>query len=192
MYRSVGRAGSVELCHAMSGFPPSLGPHSGSDCMFAACEISAQLDGNASAVPATQVNGHARLPAEHATSSVTAQLESHPEAAREARRIARATLQKWHIHSDKIDNILIILSELVANAIEHANPPLVFHLHRESTGNRVWIGVTDGGPANTGRQTAYRDPDEHGRGLSIIEALADAHGVQPHVQTVTHWVRINV
>ncbi|MFJ9324596.1 ATP-binding protein [Streptomyces globisporus] len=119
-------------------------------------------------------------------------LEHRPEAASAARRFAKAVMDQWQVGLDPTEGIVLAVSELVTNAVEHANPPLALHLHREAQGGAIWVGVTDGGCTESeGAWTASRAADEHGRGLTIIDALAVAHGVHTHDNgTTTHWARL--
>ncbi|MFI9645296.1 ATP-binding protein [Streptomyces sp. NPDC052040] len=118
-------------------------------------------------------------------------LAHRPEAVRRARRIAESALTAWGIHDDAAHSVLLVVSELVTNAVEHGQPPLALHLGRECTGPRVWVGVTDGGPsAGGGPWTSSCAHDEHGRGLAIVEALAAAHGTHRHLGGTTHWARL--
>ncbi|MFJ9968654.1 ATP-binding protein [Streptomyces avermitilis] len=119
---------------------------------------------------------------------MTCLLEHAPPAARAARRAAYTTLSRWGITEDDTQDALLVVSELVTNAVEHARPPLALHLHREDTGNGVWIGVSDGGPAvREGPWAASCTKDEGGRGMAIISALAQAHGVYIHPRGITRW-----
>ncbi|MGW2025255.1 ATP-binding protein [Streptomyces decoyicus] len=120
-------------------------------------------------------------------------LAHRPEAVGHARRIVQSVLNAWCIDDDAAHSVLLVVSELVTNAVEHAQPPLALHLRREKTGLRVWVGITDGGPsARDGAWTASCAPDEHGRGLAVIEALAAAHGADSHAGGTTHWARLSV
>ncbi|MCZ1005945.1 ATP-binding protein [Streptomyces lydicus] len=120
-------------------------------------------------------------------------LAHRPEAVGFARRIARSVLHAWRIDDDAAHSVLLVVSELVTNAVEHAQPPLALHLCRENRGRRVWVGITDGGPsARGGSWTSTCAHDEHGRGLAIVEALAAAHGADRHVGGTTHWARLPV
>ncbi|WP_326782763.1 ATP-binding protein [Streptomyces sp. NBC_00151] len=124
---------------------------------------------------------------------VSQALEHAPEAPGTARRTAQNVLQAWQVNDEAIDAVMLVVSELVTNAVEHAQAPLALHLHRERAGCRVWVGVTDSGPAQTeGAWTASCAGDEHGRGLglAIVETLADAHGTRSHTGGTTHWARI--
>ncbi len=109
-----------------------------------------------------------------------------------ARHIARTLLAAHDLPDPVIDSALLVTSELVTNAVEHALAPLTLHIHPEHTGGRVWIGVTDGGPAtHDGAWTTSCTEDEHGRGRTVINALADTHGTHTHTNGhTTHWARI--
>ncbi|WP_078660883.1 ATP-binding protein [Streptomyces sp. NRRL B-24484] len=121
-------------------------------------------------------------------------LEHRPEAAADARRITRNSLRAWQIGDDDTgDTVLLVVSELVTNAVEHALAPVHLHLYRTETDGRVWIGVSDAGPAMCDSAWGHsRTPDEHGRGLTIVRTLAEHHGSHtwPGGHT-THWARIN-
>jgi anti-sigma regulatory factor (Ser/Thr protein kinase) len=121
-------------------------------------------------------------------------LEHSPHAAGAARRIARSVLDDWRTHPESAEHILLVVSELVTNAVEHAQPPVAMHLHRERIGSKMWVGITDGGPAQAeGRWTSSCGHDEHGRGLTVIDALATAHGTRRHPEgSATHWARLPV
>ncbi|MFE2473756.1 ATP-binding protein [Streptomyces mirabilis] len=114
-----------------------------------------------------------------------------PQAARTAREITASILDDWHAGEGMTEAALLVVSELVTNAVEHAQPPVALHLHRERAGNQVWMGVSDGGPvAGEGAWTASCTNDEHGRGLDIIDALTTAHGIRSHPGGTTHWARL--
>lgn len=113
------------------------------------------------------------------------------EAPRTAREIAANVLGDWQVGETTTEITLLVVSEMVTNAVEHAQPPVALHLHRERAGTRIWVGVTDGGPsASEGAWTASCAGDEHGRGLGIIDALTATHGVRAHQGGTTHWARL--
>ncbi|MDH6581523.1 hypothetical protein M2161_000629 [Streptomyces sp. SAI-133] len=114
-----------------------------------------------------------------------------PKAARAARKIAAVVLAEWHTSEEATDTALLVVSELVTNAVEHAQPPVTLHLHRERAGSRVWVGVSDGGPAeDAGPWISSCSDDEHGRGLEVVGALATAHGTRHHSGGITRWARL--
>jgi CheY-like chemotaxis protein/anti-sigma regulatory factor (Ser/Thr protein kinase) len=91
-----------------------------------------------------------------------------------ARRFVRSTLAEWHVER-LVDDALVVVSELTANAITHAYCSCVLRLSLTSSVLRV--EVTDSGhgapepmPASSTR--------EHGRGLHLVAALAAAWGME--------------
>ncbi|MEU9057177.1 ATP-binding protein [Streptomyces sp. NPDC048384] len=123
--------------------------------------------------------------------TLTRDLEHAPRSVGRARHLTREFLGLSD--TDAAEGVVLVVSELVTNAIEHALPPVMLHLHRETAGNRVWVGVSDGGPtSDEGAWTSSCTDDEHGRGLSIVDTLADTHGTRPCPNgTVTHWARLH-
>ncbi|MFF1873537.1 ATP-binding protein [Kitasatospora herbaricolor] len=115
-------------------------------------------------------------------------LPHHPASAGDARRITRAALDAWGVDEDTTDQALLVVSELVTNAVEHACPPIALHLDRPTPGDALHIEVDDGGPATRdGAWTASCAPDEHGRGNDIVARLATAHGRRPGDHGITYW-----
>ncbi|MCX4515606.1 ATP-binding protein [Streptomyces sp. NBC_01619] len=93
-----------------------------------------------------------------------------------ARRITHTLLARWGWEPDSIDSAVLVVSELITNAVEHANPPLSLDLqpHSPTIGSPdLRIQVTDGGPASApGPWTRSCAADEHGRGKLLIAHLA--------------------
>ncbi|MFB7462978.1 ATP-binding protein [Streptomyces sp. NPDC056224] len=115
-------------------------------------------------------------------------LPHHPASAGTARRITTAVLDGWDVDDETIDQALLVVSELVTNAVEHALPPVALHLQRPGNDGALRIEVGDGGPADDeGTWTTSCAPEEHGRGVSIIALLASAHGTRILARTVTYW-----
>lgn len=108
-----------------------------------------------------------------------------------ARRITRTTLTDWGWHPDSIDSAVLIVSELVTNAVEYALPPIALYIAstpRPADPPSLRVKVTDGGP-DPAAQAHHdnREPEEHGRGIPLIHGLtcgtdADAPG--------NRWVRV--
>lgn len=119
-------------------------------------------------------------------------LSHHPEAAGEARKITKEVLAQWKVAEEAADSVLLTVSELVTNAVEHAQPPLNLELSRDPGTRRVHIEVADGGPAATdGDWAAGGSPDEHGRGLEIVDQLTAAHGDRQEPGHAIHWADVN-
>ncbi|MFE9021208.1 ATP-binding protein [Streptomyces sp. NPDC007808] len=114
-----------------------------------------------------------------------------PGAVSGVRRRIRAVLADWNLAADFADDVLLVVSELLTNAIVHALPPATLRLSRGplDLGRAVRVEVTDMGPAAS---TALRapDPDEHGRGLDIVTALAARCGVRVHSGGTSRWAEL--
>jgi anti-sigma regulatory factor (Ser/Thr protein kinase) len=82
-----------------------------------------------------------------------------------------------------IDDSLLVVSELMTNAVRHAQPIRAagrtdsVRLHWAAEFNRVWIGVTDGGGQDRPHVETPDIADVGGRGLAIVQALAIDWGV---------------
>ncbi|MFC8454118.1 ATP-binding protein [Kitasatospora sp. NPDC057223] len=114
------------------------------------------------------------------------ELTHHPASAGAARRITRDTLGAWDIDEGTTDQALLVVSELVTNAVRHAHPPIALHLNRPTSGDALHIEVDDGGAATRhGAWTTDCAPDEHGH--AIIARLATAHGCRTGNHGTTYW-----
>ncbi|MFI1153942.1 ATP-binding protein [Streptomyces sp. NPDC020817] len=97
-------------------------------------------------------------------------------------------LDAWDVAEETIDQALLVVFELVTNAVEHARPPVALHLQRPGNDGVLRIEVGDGGPADhEGAWTTSCAPEERGRGRGIIALMACAHGTRVLAHTVTHW-----
>jgi anti-sigma regulatory factor (Ser/Thr protein kinase) len=100
-----------------------------------------------------------------------------PTAAGEARRFVRSTASV--LDDERLDDVLVLTSELVTNAVLHARTPLEVGV--SITDDVVLICVGDGcqaTPVHPSGQTPS-DGSENGRGIMLIRALADDWGVLP-------------
>ncbi|RSO09981.1 ATP-binding protein [Streptomyces sp. WAC 05379] len=105
------------------------------------------------------------------------------------RRHARNFLAGRRIPDNVLDDALLVVSELLTNAILHALPPAMLQIHCDDQA-RVHIEVTDGGPCIKPHTT--QTDDEHGRGLYIVAALCASHGTVTHHKGITHWAHIDL
>ena len=76
-----------------------------------------------------------------------------------------------------IDDALLLVSELVANAVEHGQPDIVLRIR--SRPPRIGVSVQDGGRGRLTYPTGLADPGAtRGRGLRIVDALSASWGVE--------------
>lgn len=103
------------------------------------------------------------------------------------RRIARAKLSLWGL-SPQVDTSLLLVSELVTNGLRYGSGQLVA-LRLALTSDLLIVEVDDGSSARPSLRCAGSDA-ESGRGLFLVDTLADAWGVSP--DGTTTWAVLNV
>ena len=102
-------------------------------------------------------------------------LPPDPSSAMVARTFARDVLSTWS-ESEAADTVTLLVSELVTNAVLHAGSKVeVAVRHR---GDWLRVEVADESPILPGQREFTSDATT-GRGLGLIEAMADAWGVEP-------------
>ncbi|MET8219132.1 ATP-binding protein [Streptomyces hirsutus] len=111
------------------------------------------------------------------------QFTSTPRGARLARRLVSHRLDAWgHPYASPAnETVTLIAAELTANAVQHGHVPgRDFHLRlAEAEDGTLRVEVTD---TRTERRPVAATPapdGESGRGLLLVDALADDWGVLP-------------
>ncbi|WP_431676797.1 ATP-binding protein [Kitasatospora sp. KL5] len=77
------------------------------------------------------------------------------------------------------DDIVLVACELVANACVHTSGPTGLDLDLDPVGGRVQVAVTDTGPGSLRARGPYKPGLPYGRGLDIVERLAERWGHDP-------------
>ncbi|MFF3559590.1 SpoIIE family protein phosphatase [Streptomyces sp. NPDC002574] len=117
------------------------------------------------------------------TTVATWDLTADPAAVSAARKHVTAQLTAWDL-AEAAPTTILIVSELVTNAIRHAQPPLHLRLIRCDTS--LTCEVTDGSTTTPHLRRA-RTLDEGGRGLFIVAQLTCRWGTRHHPQGKTIW-----
>ncbi|MFJ4483011.1 SpoIIE family protein phosphatase [Streptomyces longwoodensis] len=100
-----------------------------------------------------------------------------PEAARHARRFTRRTLLTWGVRPDVMDPALLVVSELVTNALVHTDGRV--RLDLTLINHRLRVAVTDSSPRTPVKPTSLGWEATGGRGILLVEAMAEAWGTVP-------------
>jgi anti-sigma regulatory factor (Ser/Thr protein kinase) len=118
-------------------------------------------------------------------------LEDDPRAAGVARHFLREFLAGTDISDDLADTAELCLSELVTNAIVHAGTSSELRASMDGT---LMVSVSDGGAVTLGAAPDFdADPLRvHGRGLRLVEALADRWGSERDAVGTTVWFSLEL
>ncbi|MES4887877.1 SpoIIE family protein phosphatase [Streptomyces sp. NPDC096012] len=112
-----------------------------------------------------------------------------PEALTHARHMIRAAVQAWGAR-DRADEIELVADELITNALMHTEGSSVVSLRSLGEG-RLRIEVADSSSALPRRREAGED-GVSGRGLLLVDRLADAWGVEARGGGKAVWCEFRV
>jgi anti-sigma regulatory factor (Ser/Thr protein kinase) len=109
------------------------------------------------------------------------------------RRHLAHDLASYDLPADAIDDAVLVASELVGNAVRHttaaASDTLDVSWNIDSSGVRVSVGD----PSDQEPQLRIAgDDDPTGRGLKIVDAMADDWGVEHGARGKTVWAHVPV
>ncbi|WP_424536184.1 ATP-binding protein [Sphaerisporangium viridialbum] len=91
------------------------------------------------------------------------------------RSMVKEMLLHWGV-ADLVDDVVLVVGELLGNAISYGAPPIRLSLW--ATTGELFVRVTDHGPGRPCQLDLGLD-SIHGRGLPIVAALAGDYGVIP-------------
>lgn len=107
----------------------------------------------------------------------TETLPRAPESVRGARLLVGLALNAWGLSAVR-DSAVLVVSELVANAVDHACGAVVELSVARTAEHRIRVAVTDMDRRQPSARSA--DPlDERGRGLLLVEGVSERWGVEP-------------
>ena len=129
----------------------------------------------------------AQLPAPP-LAAVSTDLPAVPDSVPQGREFLRKALSSWHCE-ERADDALLLLSETLTNAVQHAEGPIELHLHRSATD--LTVEVSDRSPHLPQPRQAPEDA-ESGRGLLLVRALAAGWGVRPTDEGKTTWFTLRL
>jgi anti-sigma regulatory factor (Ser/Thr protein kinase) len=110
--------------------------------------------------------------------------EPVPTSPARIRRALRAAFAQWEIPSETAEDALLVVEELVANAVDHARTP--FRLTVRHVGPTLRVTVRDGAPGPPDVRP-FSTQASRGRGLQMIEALSSRWGWRPTAAGKAVW-----
>ncbi|MEV1062916.1 ATP-binding protein [Streptomyces sp. NPDC050263] len=131
------------------------------------------------------------------SSAASCALPARFEAVREARQFTKRTLNQWDV-GDRFDDVCLVVSELVTNALRHGlpspqdggtcisdpsqtpdqqHPPVRLHLMRWT--ERLVCAVRDPSQDSPLPRDTEDFSAESGRGLFLVDSFADSWGWHP-------------
>ncbi|WP_245737861.1 SpoIIE family protein phosphatase [Streptomyces sparsogenes] len=99
-----------------------------------------------------------------------------PDAVMHARRFTARTLRSWRV-AEEADMVLLVVSELVTNALVHTQGPV--RLDLTLAGDRLRVAVSDSSPRAPAKPVLVDWESTGGRGLLLVEAMSAAWGSVP-------------
>ena len=116
---------------------------------------------------------------------------SHPAGVAEARRFLRRALDEWGVDPEACDTAVLCLSELVTNAVIHADSGCAVRALLED--DVLTVTVRDrGSPYAAPVELAEEPLRVHGRGLQVVEALATRWGSELDLEGTTVWFTLEL
>jgi serine/threonine-protein kinase RsbW len=124
---------------------------------------------------------------------MTVRLPATPASAALVRHYIAADLELSTIAPAVIDDVVLVATELVSNAIRHAEPQSggEVTIAWDVEGRAIVVRVTDGGADSRPRVRHPSPKDTSGRGLALVEALATTWGVDDTPEATTVWAQLS-
>ncbi len=110
------------------------------------------------------------------------------ESVRRARRTIAAFLDPSDVPVTIVEDVLLLVSELVTNALVHANSPAVVRLDADL--DRIKVAVADRDADKAPRVTEPGPLASSGRGVLLVERLAARWGVESQSEGKIVWFEL--
>ena len=122
--------------------------------------------------------------------SVVFELPAKPAAVSAVRRVLLGC--NGELPSSVRDDVLLLVSELVSNAVRHAAPGADRALRVELRRRRrtIWVAVFDGGGGFTAEAPRATRHESGGWGLFLVDQIADRWAVTPTASGTCAWFEL--
>lgn len=140
------------------------------------------------------VNAADAAPQAYVSSNVL-RVRHEPSAVSSARRQVRRELAAEDLPGPLLDDVEVVLSELMGNAVRHARPIAggVLLVGWRIADDELTLRITDGGSVKRVEPREASPMADSGRGLQIVERLVSAWGVTDHAGSLrTVWAVLPV
>jgi anti-sigma regulatory factor (Ser/Thr protein kinase) len=104
---------------------------------------------------------------------------------REGRRFVAETLREWQVDEARVEPVMLVANELMANAIVHAKSAPVLSLEEDGADLQLRVADTS---TDAPTPRPLTSDTAGGRGLIMVEALADHWGFDAHSSGKVVWV----
>ncbi|MEV4193087.1 ATP-binding protein [Streptomyces toxytricini] len=120
-----------------------------------------------------------------------------PKPVARARGFTSQALDDWSwsdtsygVDQGVVEDIVLVVAELVANAMLHAGGPLELVL--DATQSRLRVEVSDGDPTLPAPRRPHQPALPGGHGLFIVQRTSDRWGAERHGMGKTIWAEFDV
>jgi signal transduction histidine kinase/DNA-binding response OmpR family regulator len=121
--------------------------------------------------------------------TATLAIEDDVRAVHQARAFTRATLEQWALPESLARDAILLVSEMVTNAIVHGRAPIGLRLRRAR--EHLLLEVSDTATA-VPRKLRPTSDDVHGRGLQLVAMMADEWGTRPIRDGKSVWCALDL
>jgi anti-sigma regulatory factor (Ser/Thr protein kinase) len=111
-------------------------------------------------------------------------------AARVARELVADDLGRRGIPESAADDLVLIASELAANAIRHGRPPVLLTV--DYSADRVRLTVSNHGDSPEPRVLEASPDAGHGRGLAMVAAISTDSGWERDGDRLDVWAEVRL
>ncbi|GAB6986560.1 ATP-binding protein [Nocardioides pyridinolyticus] len=125
---------------------------------------------------------------EHRPLSTTLAVSADETATRSARALVRDLCATGPVGPQAVETAVLLVTELVSNAIEHGGGSALVEADLDRT--RLRVSVADSDPRLPSAALAAIDA-ERGRGLLLVEALSSRWGATPQDDGKTVWFELD-